>query len=64
MVDGTSPTSEMKKRTFNAIVANKAVVKEILTIASELVCADMRDTKYMQTDVDGQCSLDHYYIYL
>ena len=44
LVDVTLPTSEMKKRTFNVIVKNKADVKETLAITSELVCADMAET--------------------
>ena len=44
LVDGTSPTSEMKKSTFNAIITSKIGVKKILAISSELVCADIAET--------------------
>ena len=44
MIDNTSPTSELKKNTFKAVVNNKAGVDEILAIACEMVGDNMSDT--------------------
>ena len=43
LINGTSPTSEILKNISNAVVTNKSGVKEILSIASEIFCADMEE---------------------
>ena len=44
LVDGTSPTDDIKIMTFNAIVHNKQGVDEILAIAIKMVSDNMDDT--------------------
>ena len=55
LIDNTSPTSELKKKTFNALVSNKPGVAKIISFACEMVGKDMTDT----VDICKQMLMDN-----